>query len=109
MNKFDLPLIAWLVFVCAALLEVGGDALIRMGLRTSFWICLILGALSLIIYGFVVNLVRWDFSKLMGVYVAVFAVISFLVSFLWMKEPINGMTVLGLLIIVVGGLVVQFS
>ena len=30
-----MPLIAWFIFVLAAVLEVGGDALIRRGLRSG--------------------------------------------------------------------------
>ena len=69
------PLI-WLAFVAAAILEVGGDALIRKGLRGSGWAAIAAGCVVLACYGLMVNTVKWDFSKLLGVYVAVFAVVS---------------------------------
>jgi len=69
---------AWLVFIAAAILEVGGDALIRKGLRGSGLALIVAGFVVLGCYGLVVNIVRWDFSRLLGVYVAVFVVISVL-------------------------------
>ena len=70
---------SWLItviFLAAALLEVGGDAVVRSGLRGNQPLIVALGCLLLGAYGVMVNLVRWDFSRLLGVYVAVFAVIS---------------------------------
>ena len=52
----------WLVFVAAAMLEVGGDALIRKGLRGSGWTMIAAGCATLALYGVVVNLAKWDFS-----------------------------------------------
>lgn len=65
---------AWLIFIGAAILEVGGDATIRKGLRGSGRGAMLLGFVMLGSYGVVVNTVKWDFSKLLGVYVSVFAV-----------------------------------
>jgi len=62
--------LAWLIFVAAAVLEVGGDAFVRKGLRGNQIAVIAAGCLALGAYGLVVNLVRWDFSKLLGVYVA---------------------------------------
>ena len=66
--------------------------------------CLMLGA-----YGVVVNLVPWDFSRLLGVYVAVFAVVSVLSGMLFFGETIPPATWLGLGLIVAGGLVIHFG
>ncbi|MHB8173774.1 MAG: hypothetical protein ACYDFU_04865 [Nitrospirota bacterium] len=98
---------AWVIFIAAAILEVGGDAIIRKGLRGSIIWFIVSGFLMLGCYGVVVNTVRWDFSKLLGVYVAVFAVISILAGRLVFKETIPFTTWLGLAIIVVGGAVIQ--
>jgi hypothetical protein len=70
--------LAWLIFIGAAILEVGGDAVIRKGLRESGLLIIVIGCVMLGCYGLVVNMVRWDFSKLLGVYVAVFALMSIL-------------------------------
>jgi hypothetical protein len=57
---------AWLIFLAAAALEVGGDALVRQGLRGNRWILIVAGCIALSGYGLVVNLVMWDFSRLLG-------------------------------------------
>ena len=69
--------LAWFIFVAAAALEVGGDAVVRRGLYGRRGLLIVLGCLMLGAYGVVVNNVRWDFSKMLGVYVAVFAAVVF--------------------------------
>ncbi|MGC2424602.1 MAG: hypothetical protein WA666_09640 [Nitrospirota bacterium] len=99
--------IAWIIFIAAAALEVGGDAVIRKGLRGSVAWFIVTGFLMLGCYGVVVNTVKWDFSKLLGVYVAVFAVVSILAGRFLFKETIPLTTWVGLVIIVIGGAVIQ--
>ena len=55
---------AWFAFLGAALLEAGGDAIIRRGLRGNGTLVIFLGIAILGCYGIVVNAVRWDFSEL---------------------------------------------
>ena len=98
---------AWVIFIAAAILEVGGDAVVRKGLRGSTAGYIILGFLMLGCYGVVVNTVKWDFSRLLGVYVAVFAVISVLAGRFVFKETSPVTTWVGLAIIVIGGAVIQ--
>ena len=69
---------AGLVSIAAVVLQVGGDALIRKGLRGVGLALIVAEFVALGGHGLVVNMVRWDFSRLLGVYVAVFAVISVL-------------------------------
>ena len=69
---------AFLVLIAAAILEVTGDAVIRRGLRGGGLGLLVLGFCLLGGYGLVVIRVPWDFSRLLGVYVAVFALASVL-------------------------------
>ncbi len=102
-----MTLVAWLIFIAAAVLEVGGDAVIRKGLRGSIIWFILSGFIMLGCYGVVVNTVKWDFSRLLGVYVAVFAVVSVLTGRLVFKESIPMSTWLGLAIIVIGGAVIQ--
>jgi small multidrug resistance family-3 protein len=101
--------IAWAIFVIAALLEVGGDAVIRAGLRGGGIAVLAAGCAMLGCYGVVVNLVRWDFSRLLGVYVAVFALVSVLCGRFVLGERVPTSTWVGLALIVVGGLVIQLG
>ena len=100
---------AWLVFIAAAILEVGGDALIRKGLRGSGLALIVAGFVVLGCYGLVVNIVRWDFSRLLGVYVAVFAVISVFAGRVFFRENVPVSTWIGLAVIVAGGLIIQFG
>ena len=51
-------------------------------------------------YGLVVNLVTWDFSRLLGVYVAVFALVSVLAGRFWFREAVPASTWVGLGLIV---------
>jgi drug/metabolite transporter superfamily protein YnfA len=104
-----MTMIAWIVFMAAAILEVGGDAVIRKGLHGKSAWCIALGFLMLGCYGVVVNTVRWDFSRLLGVYVAVFAAVSVLAGRFLFKETIPLSTWLGLAIIVTGGAVIQIG
>jgi drug/metabolite transporter superfamily protein YnfA len=102
-----MTLLAWIVFFAAAILEVGGDAIIRRGLRGGIVWFIVLGFVTLGCYGVVVNTVKWDFSRLLGVYVAVFAVVSVMTGRFVFKETVPPTTWIGLAIIVVGGAVIQ--
>jgi len=103
------PVLAWLVFMVAAMLEVGGDAVVRKGMRGGGLVFMVLGFAMLGTYGVVVNIVPWDFSKLLGVYVAVFAVVSVLTGRFIFHEGVPAATWLGVAIIILGGLVIQFG
>ncbi len=105
----DMNFLAGLILIAAAVLEVGGDAVIRLGLRTGSPAVIVAGGVALGGYGLVVNLVKWDFSRLLGVYVAVFAVVSVLTGRFLFKEVVPLSTWLGLAVIVAGGLVIQLG
>ena len=109
MGKFNIPLAAWLVFLGSAFLEVGGDAVVRRGLRGANVIIILAGGLMLAGYGLLVNMVRWDFSRLLGVYVAVFALVSVMCGRFVFGESVPNSTWAGLAIIVAGGMVIQFG
>src|SRR5262249_25813456 len=65
----------------AALLEVSGDFLMRMGLGGQRW-ALAAGAAALATYGVLVNQPAWAFGRTLGLYIVVFFVASQLVAFL---------------------------
>jgi drug/metabolite transporter superfamily protein YnfA len=100
---------AWLIFVAAAILEVCGDAVIRRGLRARGAAGILLGCGVLGCYGLLVNSVHWDFSKLLGVYVGFFALVSILFGRFVLGETIPASTWLGLALIMLGGMVIQFG
>ncbi len=94
--------------VLAAALELGGDAAVRRGLVESAGLWLALGAVTLVAYGFVVNLNRSiEFGRLMGLYIAVFFVISQLLGFAFFGERPSLSLIVGGALIVAGGLVIQ--
>lgn len=102
--------LALLLLVAAAGLEVGGDALVRGGLfgptfprRALF---LVLGALVLFVYGCVVNLPRWDFGRLLGIYVAAFFVVAQIINWAGFGQKPTLPLLVGGGLIVGGGLVI---
>jgi small multidrug resistance family-3 protein len=94
------------VLVGAAMLEVGGDALMRLGLHQSpVWLAaavLVLGA-----YGFTVNQGALDFGRLMGAYIAVFFVVSQVIALTAFHNPPGLRTLAGGALIVAGGIVMM--
>jgi small multidrug resistance family-3 protein len=101
--------LAWIVFTLSALLEVGGDAVVRHGLRGSKPVLIALGFAMLGGYGILVNTVKWDFSKLLGVYIVFFAFTGVLFGRFIFRESIPPATWLGLGFISLGGLLIQFG
>jgi drug/metabolite transporter superfamily protein YnfA len=99
----------WIAFALAAIFEVGGDAVIRLGIKNNNLILMLFGAAILGGYGLIVNSVDWDFSKIFGVYVGAFALVAVLFGkfLFWEQVPLS--TWIGLLIIIGGGLVIQFG
>jgi len=93
------------ILVVAALLEVGGDALIRIGLRGPGY-SIFAGALTLFAYGVLVNLSGVDFNRLMGIYIAVFFVVSQVISFILFKQIPDDRIMIGGGFIIAGGLLI---
>lgn len=102
-------LIAGLVLLLAAVFEVAGDAVIRKGLRGGGLLVIVIGFVMLGTYGIVVNQLGWDFSRLLGVYVAVFAAVAVLAGRFVFGESIPVSTWAGLAVVIVGGLIIQFG
>jgi len=94
---------ALLILVAASALEVGGDALVRIGLAGPTY-SIAAGAATLLAYGVVVNKSGLDFNRLMGVYIAVFFVVSQVIAFLLFKQIPDDRMILGGGFIVAGGL-----
>jgi hypothetical protein len=93
------------ILIIAAALEVGGDALIRIGLEGATY-SLAAGALTLFAYGFLVNKSGLDFNRMMGVYIAIFFVVSQVISFVLFKQIPDDRIILGGGFIVAGGLLI---
>jgi len=103
-----MTIVAWILFVIGALLEVGATLSFGRVARRRY--CFdsdrftVLGS-----YGLIVNTIEWDFSKLFGVYVCVFALVSVLCGKFVSRENIPGTTWFGLGVILAGGLIIQFG
>jgi small multidrug resistance family-3 protein len=91
--------------VLAALLEVGGDALIRNGLQRRGVLFMLAGAATLVVYGFMVNLTKLDFSRLMGIYIVIFFLVAQAVAVLVFRESIDRAVMIGGGLVVLGGIV----
>ncbi|GAB0120288.1 hypothetical protein [Acidisoma sp. 7E03] len=103
---------ALLLLLLAAMLEVGGDALMRRGLlgtgagsRAGF---LAAGTLVLAAYGLFVNLPAWDFGRLLGVYVVLFFVVAQMVNRVFFGVSPSLPVLLGGALILAGGVVMTF-
>jgi drug/metabolite transporter superfamily protein YnfA len=102
---------ALLLLTLAAVLESGGDALVRKGLLAGgmprgLWF--IAGAVVLFIYGVVVNLPNWDFGRMLGVYVALFFVVAQVISYFVFHQPPTTPVLVGGAFILAGGLIMTF-
>jgi drug/metabolite transporter superfamily protein YnfA len=99
--------IVTVVLIAAAILEVGGDAVVRVGLHGHRSLVIALGFVILGSYGIVVNLLPLDFSRLLGAYVGFFAVVSVVFGRLVFREPVLLSTWAGLALILAGSFVIQ--
>jgi drug/metabolite transporter superfamily protein YnfA len=90
----------------AIILEVCGDASIRIGLRGGKPIWFLAGAVLVICYGSVISFPNWSFSRTMGVYIAMFFLVSQVVSRVMLHESVRLPTIVGGVLIVSGGLVI---
>ena len=104
--------LALLILVIAAVLEAGGDALVRKGLHSSTLVeqvqLILLGGITLLSYGIVVNLPPWDFGKLLGVYVTLFFLVAQLINYFIFGQKPDIAILVGGVLIMVGGLVITF-
>ena len=101
-------MIAACLLLLAALMEVAGDALIRTGMRNGRVIGFVAGAVVLFAYGVLVNAPKWDFGKLLGVYISAFFVAAQVVAFFAFDERPSSPILAGGALIIAGGLVITF-
>jgi small multidrug resistance family-3 protein len=106
MNK----LTALVILAFAAVLEAGGDALVRAGLRSQGSLARVIpfaaGGIALFLYGLLVNAPPWDFGKLLGVYLVFFFVIAQLISWIFFHQAPSLSVWAGGTLIVAGGIVI---
>jgi small multidrug resistance family-3 protein len=106
------PLGAFTVLCLAAFLEAYGDSFFQVSFyRSSGWgrvAAFVAGAVVLAAYGSVVNVPRWDFGKLLGVYVVLFFLMAQLLAKLRFGQSPTPPIYAGGSLIVAGGLVIAF-
>jgi multidrug transporter EmrE-like cation transporter len=103
----DKRMTAWILLLIAACLEVEADALIRWGLKSGRILDFVLGGLALLTYGVFVNLSKWDFSQLLGIYIVMFFVISQLTGYFLFDEPMTQGRLVGGFLIALGGVCIM--
>ena len=100
-----------LLFIAAS--RRSGDAFLQSAVHrasgASRGASLAAGALSLSFYGLVVNLRRWNFGKLLGIYVVLFFPIAQVIARVKFHEPASLPVVVGGILITCGGLVLTLS
>src|SRR5450631_1062628 len=104
---------AVLILLAAAVLEAGGDALVRAGLRDPSLgaraVFFALGAAALFAYGWTVNAPPWDFGQVLGLYVVFFFVIAQTMSWFFFHQPPSRSVLIGGSLIVSGGVVIALA
>ena len=95
-----------LVLLAAAIAEVLGDLGMRRGLGGRAW-GYVLGVILLSGYGLIVNQPALAFGRALGLYIAVFFVVSQGVAFFFFGERPSGPLLAGGALIVAGGLVIH--
>lgn len=99
-----------LVLFLAAVLEAGGDAVVRIALHRPSGIyrvlSFVLGATLLFTYGYVVNSPPWNFGQLLGLYVVFFFVVAQMISWIGFGQRPSLALTCGGLLIVSGGIVI---
>jgi drug/metabolite transporter superfamily protein YnfA len=99
-----------LLLLLAACLEVGGDAIVRLGLKNhSGWSQLAIiaaGGAVLLGYGIFVNIAPVDFGRLLGIYVVLFFIVAQLTNLFVFGIGPRAPILTGGALIVAGGLII---
>ena len=101
---------AFTILLIAAFLEAYGDSCFQSGLYRSRGIgriaVFLIGAASLTFYGLVVNIPRWDFGRLLGVYVVLFFLCAQVIARVRFGQSPSLAVIAGGALITAGGLII---
>ncbi len=101
-----------LLLLIATILEVSGDAVVRLGiyqhagLVRAAWFCG--GAVLLLGYGFFLNTAPVEFGRIVGLYIATLFVVWQIINLLIFRIPPGLPVWLGGTLVVAGGLIITF-
>ena len=102
----------FLFLIAATLMETLGDAIVRIGLGQIAWApragFFAIGAALLFGYGLSLNLAPSEFSRVVGLYIAVLFVMWQIVNLMVFRNLPGTPVWLGGLLIIAGGLIVTF-
>ena len=107
------PWVAFLILLGAAVLEAGGDAIVRRGLHGAASPAariglIVVGGLVLLAYGITVNLPPWDFGRLLGIYVTLFFLVAQVINVVIFGVSPTAPVMVGGALVIAGGLVMTF-
>src|SRR5271157_4034457 len=104
---------ALFLLAIAAFLETYGDSCFQSALYRASGMSRVLafvgGGVSLAAYGLIVNAPRWDFGKLIGVYVVLFFLLAQIVARVKFAQAPTLPILIGGAFIVVGGAIISFG
>ncbi|MGB7555790.1 MAG: hypothetical protein WBM04_15560 [Candidatus Korobacteraceae bacterium] len=99
------------VLLFAAFLEAFGDSCYQAGLYHSSgvarYVSFVGGAITLALYGLVVNIPPWQFGKLLGLYVVLFFLVAQILAKVRFNESPTPPVLLGGSLIVAGGMIIS--
>jgi hypothetical protein len=103
---------AFVLLLIATLLEVSGDAVVRMGLVRQagpIRVALFLGGAALLFgYGTFLNLAPLDFGKVVGLYIATLFIVWQVINFVAFRALPTLPIVVGGLLVIAGGALITF-
>lgn len=98
--------------IIATLLEVCGDALIRKCIYNYTGPAriglMLVGAMLLFGYGFLLNLAPVEFGRIVGLYIATLFIMWQLINYITFKTPPTLPVIVGGALVVAGGLIITF-
>ncbi len=104
---------AFVFLVIATILEVSGDAIVRIGIYNHAGVVrmplFLAGTVLLFGYGFSLNLAPVEFRQVVGLYIATLFVVWQTINFIVFHTAPTMPILLGGALIVVGGLIVTFG
>jgi hypothetical protein len=99
------------VLLLAAFLEAFGDSYFQSGLHRSSgvarYVAFAGGAITLALYGLVVNTPPWEFGKLLGMYVVLFFLVAQVLAKVRFNQTPDTPVLVGGSLIVLGGVIIS--